>query len=261
MQRAAAASTCAAAFALRARVGFSASLSAPACGCRQRSATLRLANRPLHLGTTTATVQPVTPIPESPASAAAAPSASPSPSSGSSRLVQCVLGFLLGVSGVWCADWLLWWPEPLPLLSRIVAADPLILSEVGSAGSLRFSPLWTGNVRELQSCSVRLPLTGDRQQATVFARAVYRPTQGDWRVVYLQAAIGAQAQRHSLTVPAEHRLEAETGGATEAAGGRRVALALPANFDPQLLPPEAAARYEQFLAKHGLTELSPQQRD
>jgi hypothetical protein len=102
-----------------------------------------------------------------------------------------------------------------------------------------------------------LPVRGSKGSGRVFARGVFdsRDSSGQqWKLVYLQAAIGGLQQRHSLHIPPHMDVRGAASGTTPAAG----ALVMPANFNPTLLPPEQFVQYQRFLQQHGLQEWKSQ---
>ena len=150
----------------------------------------------------------------SPAAPSSFPSPSPSlpPSSASAslgfggRLSDVVLGFLCGLTLYYGVEWLLYWPDPLPLAASLASADPLVQAAIGR--SLRCSPLWTGNVHEGRSASVAIPVRGEKGAGTLYARAVWMERERAWRFVYLQAALAGLSQRHALSLPQQHGMTA-----------------------------------------------------
>ena len=189
-----------------------------------------------------------------------APTDSSSSSSSSSFLsrlsfTDALLGFLSGITVFYGVEWLLYWPEPLSNLQPLLDSDPLLQSTVGSP--VRVSPLWTGSVRDGDSFSVSLPVRGSKGSGRVFARGVYDSSGRQWKLIYLQAAVGGLQQRHTLHIPPHMDVRGAASGTTPAAG----ALVMPANFNPTLLPPEQFVRYQQFLQQHSLQEWKPTQSD
>ena len=190
------------------------------------------------------------------ASTASASEPAPSSSSVLSRLSavsfsDALLGFLCGVTLFYCADWLLYWPEPLPALQSLLDDDPLLQSAVGSP--VRISPLWTGSVKA-DSFSVSLPVSGGRGSGRVYARGVVDGRTRQWKLVYLQASVGGLQQRHSLHIPPHMDVRGAAASGSVASAG---ALVMPANFDPTLLPPDQFVRYQHFLQQHNLQQWKP----
>ena len=159
-----------------------------------------------------------------------------------------LLGFLSGLTVYYGIEWLRYWPEPLPSLQSLLDSDPLLHSSVGSP--VRVSPLWTGTVRPGESFSVSLPVRGSLGSGRVYARGVYDSTARQWKLIYLQAAVGGLQQRHTLHIPPHMDVRGAASDTAPSAG----ALVMPANFNPTLLPPEQFVKYQQFLKQHGMRE-------
>ena len=119
-----------------------------------------------------------------------------------------LLGGAFGVLLYYAIDWLVAWPEPLPLIARLAEEDPLVQAELtgGAEGRLHCSPFWTGNVRADSSASVAIPISGAKGSGVLYARALYHPPSRQWRLLYLQAALHGQSQKHSLCIPPQHQM-------------------------------------------------------
>ena len=125
-----------------------------------------------------------------------------------------LLGFLCGWTLFAAVDFLLYWPDPLPLISSIAASDPLVRATLGE--SLTFSPLWTGTVREGVTASVALPVRGEKGKGTVYGRALWREGKG-WTFVFLQWGVEGLRQRNSIAIPAHLTGHRGTGDTAQSA--------------------------------------------
>ena len=131
-------------------------------------------------------------------SSAAVSNAAPSSSrSRYHRVLDLTVGILSGVTLYECAQYLLSFPPPLPMLKEIISADPLVRAQIGDR--VFISPLWSGNVSH-DAAAVTLPLYGANGRGTVYANAIRSDDDGAWQILALQCAVGRSAQRHSLLV-------------------------------------------------------------